>query len=299
MSIYTLRKALQDADDKHVALGHFNFSETVVLNAVADVARQLNVPVVVGVSEGEREFIGVRQAAALVKSLRETYGLPIFLNADHTHSLEKSVEAAKAGFDLIVFDASTHAFDENVTLTRRTVEAVKSINPDILVEAELGYIGASSTIHSSMPAELSPLTTPEQARQFVKATSIDLFAPAVGTMHGMLKSMVSGTERKHLDIGRIAEIKAATGVFLTLHGGSGTDTTEIVAGIRAGLNLVHINTELRLAWRQGIEQALAKSPDEVTPYRLLPIAYQKVSEVVKSKLETFLAGQSNLRATTP
>lgn len=289
MPVPTLREALQDASNRQVALGHFNFSDLVVLKAVTDTARQLQLPVVVGVSEGEREFVGLKQAAALVKSLREEHELPIFLNADHTHSLEKSIEAAKAGFDLIVFDASSQPFEENVKSTKRTVEAVKSINPGTLVEGEIGYIGASSSIHASIPKDLSPLTTPEEARQFVDATDVDLLAPALGTMHGMLKSMVTGKERKHLNIERIAEIKVATGIFLTLHGGSGTDTAEFVAGIHAGLNLIHINTEVRLAWRKGLEETLAKEPNEVTPYHLLPGAYRAVSGVVKSRLQTFSA----------
>jgi fructose-bisphosphate aldolase, class II len=127
MPIPTFREALQDAGNRHVALGHFNFSDLVVLKAVSDVARQLKLPVVVGVSEGEREWVGVRQAAALVKSIRDQYEWPIFLNADHTHSLEKSDEAARAGFDLIVFDQSNLSFDENVKRTKQAVESAKSI----------------------------------------------------------------------------------------------------------------------------------------------------------------------------
>lgn len=178
-------------------------------------------------------------------------------------------------------------FDENVEQTRRTAEAVKSINPDIIVEGEIGYIGTSSAIHSSTPLGISPLTTAQEARQFVETTAIDVLAPAVGTMHGMLKSMASGQDCKHLDITKIAEIKRATGVFLTLHGGSGTDSTELVAGIQAGINVVHINTELRLAWRRGLEDALAKHPDEIAPYHLLSDAYEAVSEVVRSWLGVF------------
>ena len=287
MPIPNLRESLEDASNRHIALGHFNFSELVVLKAVADTARELKLPVVVGVSEGEREFVGVRQAAALVKSIQEEYEQPIFLNADHTHSLKKAVEAAKAGFDLIVFDASNQTFEENVKSTKEAVEAAKSVHPGILVEGEIGYIGASSTIHASVPKDLSPLTTPEEAKQFVDATRVDLLAPALGTMHGMLKSMLTGKESKHLNIPRISEIKAATGIFLTLHGGSGTDTPEFVEGIHAGLNLIHINTELRVAWRRGLEADLANKPDEVTPYHLLPAAYQAVREVVRARLETF------------
>jgi fructose-bisphosphate aldolase, class II len=287
MPIHDLRSAFQDVSTRRIAMGHFNFSEVVVLKAVAAVARQLNVPVVVGVSEGEREFIGVRASSALVKSIRDEYGQPIFLNGDHTHSLGKAVEAAKAGFDLIVFDASKHPFEENVRLTRATVEAVKSINPGILVEGEIGYIGTSSAIHDSIQLDIRPLATPLEAKQFVEATGVDVLAPAVGTMHGMLKSMVTGSERKHIDVRRISDIKSATDVFLTLHGASGTDTAELIAGICAGLNLIHINTEVRLAWRQGLQQAFAEHPDEVTPYHLLPAAYEAVSKIVGSRLRTF------------
>jgi fructose-bisphosphate aldolase class II len=285
MPIPTLRETLQTASVEHRALGHFNFSELVVLKAVADTARELNVPVVVGVSEGEREFIGVHEAAALVKTLREDLGQLIYLNADHTHSLEKSLEAARAGFDLIVFDLSKLPFEENIKQTKQAVDALKSINPGILVEAEIGYIGSSSTIHDSKPEDIDPLTTPEQARQFVEETKIDLFAPSVGTMHGMLRSMLTGKERKHLDLERIRQIKSATNIFLTLHGGSGTDRQELAAGVEAGLTLIHINTELRIAWRRGIEKALKAQPDEVTPYRLLPEAYKNVVEVVKPLLQ--------------
>lgn len=114
MSVLGLRDALRDVDQNHMALGHLNFSELVVLKAVATVTRELQVPVLVDASESEREFIGVRQAAALVKSIREEFGTPIFLNADHTHSTEKAVEAAQAGFDMVVFDASAHGFDKKV-----------------------------------------------------------------------------------------------------------------------------------------------------------------------------------------
>ncbi|HVO81390.1 MAG TPA: class II fructose-bisphosphate aldolase [Terriglobales bacterium] len=293
MPVLTLRDALRESDRNHVALGHFNFSEIVVLKAVTAVARQLGVPVLVGVSESEREFVGVRQAVALVRSIRDEFGAPVFLNADHTHSLEKALEAAKAGFDMVVFDASARAFDENLEQSRRAVEAVKSIREDIIVEGEIGYIGSSSAIHSSVPQDMSPLTTAEEAKQFVEATAVDVLAPALGTMHGMLKAMAAGEEHKHLDIQRIAEIKAATGTFLTLHGGSGTEVAEITRGIRAGLNIVHINTELRLAWRRGLQDAFARHPDEIAPYHLLPAASEAVSEVVRFWLQAF---QSDTRA---
>jgi fructose-bisphosphate aldolase class II len=134
---------------------------------------------------------------------------------------------------------------------------------------------------------MSPMTTPEQASEFVLRTGVDVLAPAVGNMHGMLKSMVDGKTKKHVDPARIAAIKRATRKPLTLHGGSGTDDQGFLDAIEAGITIVHINTELRVAWRRGLESALAKKPDEVVPYKLLPDVVESVRQVVYSRLRLF------------
>jgi fructose-bisphosphate aldolase class II len=284
-----LRDVLEETQKNRVAIGHFNIADLVLLKAVFTSAQELNVPVLVGASEGEREFMGVRQVAALVRSLREEFDFPIFLNADHTHSLAKAVEAAKAGFDAIVFDASSLPFEENVRRTKEAVETLKAINPDILVEGEIGYIGSGSEIHEKAPDLSMNLTTPEEAKRYVESTGVDILAPAVGTMHGMLKSMVLGETRKHLDIARIDQIKSAVRIPLTLHGGSGTDDEDFRKAIAAGINIVHINTEVRIAWRRGLEEGLAKQRDEIVPYKILPIAVESVKQVVRSRLRLFSA----------
>ncbi len=255
-----------------------------MLQAVAQAASELDVPVVMGVSESEREFLGVRQATALVQSMREER--EIFLNADHTHSIEKAQEAARAGFDMIVFDASHKPLEENIAETRRGVEAVKSIHPEILVEGEVGYVGSGSEIHDKRPDNIR-LTEPEDARQFVAETKVDLLSPSVGTTHGMLTSMIRGTEHKRLDISRIAAIRTTAGVPLTLHGGSGTEDEDFRKAIKAGIAMIHINTELRVAWRRGLEEALKRDADSVAPYKLLPEVMDKVKAVVVRRLRLF------------
>jgi fructose-bisphosphate aldolase class II len=215
--------------------------------------------------------------------------VPIVLNADHTHSLAKAVEAARAGFDSVVIDFSALPFDQNVSRTKETVEAIKAINPAILAEGEIGDIGTGSEIHETDDNEFRNLTTPEEARQFVESTRIDILAPAVGNMHGMLESMVQGKVKKHLDIERIAQIKKAAGVFLTLHGGSGTDDEDFVRAIAAGINIIHINTELRVAWRRSLEGSLTRQPNEVVPYKILPPVVESVKQVVSSRLKLFTA----------
>ena len=283
----TLRTVLQDAQARGDAVGHFNISDLVLLKAVLAGARELDVPVVVGLSEGEREFVGTRTIGALVRSLREEFDFPIFLNADHTHSLAKGIEAAKAGFDAIVFDLSALPFEENVRQTKQAVEALKAIHPSMMVEGEIGDIGTGSEIHDAAPDLAKGLSSPEEAKQFVESTGVDILAPAVGNMHGMLRSMVRGETKKRLDIERIASIKRATGVFLTLHGGSGTDDDDLRKAIAAGIDIVHINTELRVAWRKGLEEGLAKMPEEVVPYKILPPAVEAVKQVVLSRLRLF------------
>jgi fructose-bisphosphate aldolase class II len=286
-AVYRLRNVLEEAQNNGVAVGHFNISDWTLLKAVFASAQELKVPVIVGASEGERAFLGVAQIAAVVRSLREEHGVAIFLNADHTHSLESATAAAKAGFDSIVYDLSALPFEENVEQTRQGVEALKSINPEILVEGEIGDIGTGSEIHESAPDRSKNLTTAEEAKQYVERTGVDILAPAVGNMHGMLQAMVEGPVRKRLDLARIGEIKSASRSLLTLHGGSGTEDHDLQGAIAAGINIIHINTELRVAWRRGLEAAFTKHPREVVPYKLLPVVEESIKQVVLARLRLF------------
>jgi fructose-bisphosphate aldolase class II len=286
--MHSLREILELSRRTRVAIGHFNVADIVLLKAVFATAQELNVPVLVGASEGEREFLGVRQLACLVRSLREEYEFPIFLNADHTHSLAKALEAARAGFDTIVFDASALDFEQNVRATREAVAAIKSIDANILVEGEIGDIGTGSEIHPESTRRSGVLTTPLEAQQYVQATGVDILAPAVGNSHGLLISMVEG-EKKRLDIERIGQIKGAVGIPLTLHGGSGTEDADLRDAIAAGINIIHISTELRMAWRAGLESALARRPRDIVPHRVLPLVTEPVRQVTRSRLKLFSA----------
>jgi fructose-bisphosphate aldolase class II len=295
-SMKTLREILADVEAKKIAIGHFNISDLATLKAIFFAAQNLSsslvpgrlslVPVLIGTSEGERDFIGVRQAVALIKSLREQYDYPMFLNADHTHSLDKVKEAAEAGYDEILFDGSALPFEENIVQTKQAVTIVRRINPSIVVEGEIGYIGSSSEIIDKRPDNSLKLSTPEEAVQFVKETGIDVLAPAVGNMHGLLKEMVTGDAHKHLDITLIGEIKKACGIYMTLHGGSGTVDADFIAAVKAGMDIVHVSSELRLAWRRGIEAGLA-DPNEIAPYKLLAGSVSGIEKIVGDRLKLF------------
>lgn len=283
----TLKQCITEAQGNKVAIGHFNISNLEGLWGIFKAAQGLNVPVIIGVSEGERDFVGVPQAAALVKSLREEFQYPIFLNADHTYSFEKVKEAIDAGFDSVIFDGAQLSFEENVKITKQCVEYARNCGREVLVEGELGYIGTSSKILDEIPEGVlldeKSLTNPAKAKQFVEETGVDLLAPAVGNFHGMLKS---GSDPK-LNIDRVKAIKEAVNIPLVLHGGSGNSEDDFKQSIANGINIVHINTEIRLAYKQGLMKGLSENPDEVAPYKFLKPSVKAVQDVVEKKLRFF------------
>lgn len=276
-----LREALRWAKERQVAVGHFNVSDSEGFNAVVGVAKKLTVPVIVGVSEGERDFIGLEEVVALVKVEREK-GLPVFLNADHTYSVEKAKKAIDAGVDSVIIDCANKSFEENVRLTRECVEYAKSKGGKVLIEAELGFIGQSSKILEVVPEGVSEetQTKPEDAKKFVELTSIDLFAPSVGNIHGMIR----GGEPR-LNIGRIKEIAGTVNVPLVLHGASGNSDEDVLNAIEAGIRIVHINTEIRVAYKSGVESGIKS--EEVAPYKFMAEGVKKMVEVIENKLKLF------------
>lgn len=286
----TLKEQFTDYESKGKALGHFNVSDSNQLNGIYAAARELDVPVVIGVSEGERDFIDVESVLFQVKQYREIDNYPIYMNADHTYSFERAKEVIDAGYDSVIIDGAELDYEENVAMTKRVVDYAREVSDregrEILVEAEFGFIGKSSKELDELPEGVATeefLTKPEDAKKFVEQTGIDLLAPAVGNLHGMLKGM----SNPHLDIDRIKAIREAAGVPLVLHGGSGITDEDFKAAIAAGISMVHINTEIRKAYRDGIRDYLAQHPDEVAPYRFLSEGVSNLKEIVKSRLELF------------
>ena len=280
-----LREIIKQAEEKKVAIGHFNISNIEGLWGIFRAARGLGLPVIIGLSEGERKFIGARQAAALVKSLREEYDYPIFINADHCYSFDSVKEAVDAVYDAVIFDGAKLPADENIKITKQCVEYARSVNPDIIVEGELGYIGESSKLLEKIPEGVSAenLTTSEEAKEFVAETGADLFSPSVGNIHGMLKH----AHNPKLNIDRIREIKKAVSVPLVLHGGSGISDEDFTDAIKAGISVVHINTEIRLAYKNAVKLSLQESADEIAPYKFMRPAEEAVQKVVEKRLKLF------------
>lgn len=279
----TLKEAIEAAREKRIAIGHFNVSDSNQFNAVVVAASTLGLPVIIGVSEGERKFVGVHNIVALVSAAR-TDGHHIYLNADHTYSIDAIKEAVDAGFDAVIFDGSHLPIEENIKQTREAVEYARSKGKGILVEGEIGRIGTSSKLLDAPPSDIDAvLTTVEEAARFVRETGVDLLAPAVGTMHGRLKS----GPPPRVDSKRIEEICEVTGVSVVLHGGSGSTDEDFVAAAHAGASIIHINTDIRVAYRKGIEAALAENADEIAPYRFLAQGTKAVQDMTEKYLRLF------------
>ena len=283
----SLREYIVEAEKNHTAIGHFNISNMEGVWAVARAAKSLDLPVVIGVSEGERSFVGVKQIRAIVTSVMKELNHPIFLNADHTYSIEKVKETIDAGFDSVIVDGAKLSFEDNVKIAKEAVVYAKLKNETILVEGELGYIGQSSKLLSELPegVKIDPesLTHPDEAKRLVEETGIDLLAPAVGNIHGMLRD----GRNLSLNIERIKKIRSVAGVPLVLHGGSGSSDEDFLRAIEAGISMIHINTELRIAYRDALKKSLQDEPDEIAPYKISKPALLAMQKVVENRLKLF------------
>jgi len=278
----SLKEYIKEAEDKKIAIGHFNISNIEALHGIYNAAKKLNVPVIIGVSEGEEEFIGRDEIVALVKEIREKDNYPIFLNADHHYSFESVKNSIDAGFDSVIIDIANKSFDENVLITKQCVDYAKSINREVLVEAELGYIGSGSEVKDTIPEGAGILTKVEDAKKFVEMTGVNMLAPSVGSIHGLIKS-----GKPHINAELVKEIRETVGIPLVLHGGSGLRDEDFTNAIQAGISIIHINTEIRVAYKEAIEKYLKENPNEVAPYKFLKGGVDAIETVVEARLKLF------------
>ena len=284
----SLRDVVEEYKKASKAIGHFNISDSNQLHAIALASKETGLPAIVGLSEGEREFFPLPEVRALV-TMHQSNGVQLYLNADHTYSLDKAKQAIDDGADSIVVDGAALPMEQNILLVKQVVAYARSSKRDVVVEGELGYIGTSSKQLDALPegVTVENLTTAADAKEFAGATGVDCFAPAVGNVHGMLK----GAAEPRLHPERVKEIAVAVCVPLVLHGASGNTEEDIKACIAAGVVIVHINTELRVLYRDHVYNFVRSNPGEVAPYKFLEPAVTKMKEYVAGKLKVFAKTQ--------
>ncbi|MBI2465973.1 MAG: class II fructose-bisphosphate aldolase [Candidatus Sungbacteria bacterium] len=279
----TLKEILIKASKESWAVGHFNVSNLELLKAVVEAAKEAQAPVMIGTSEGEREWLGLKNMVALIKVYRQDWP-SIFLNADHTKNIEAAFDAIEAGYDSVHFDASNLSISENIRQTREVVEYARSKNINVSVEGELGYLkGESQLSNQKIKIDSSEYTDPEEAAEFAERTGIDRLAIAIGNVHGI------NLDEPRLDFDRLRKIRAAVpeNVALVLHAGSGIPDADIKHAIESGIGNIHISTELRVLFKQGLEQSMKSNPGEYALYKLEKEVVRSVQDLIRQKLRLF------------
>ena len=245
--------------------------------------------VMVGTSEGEADFVGMYEAVALVGAVRKHYDFPVFLNADHFKSFGKCREAIDAGYDSVIIDESKMDFADNISATKKVVEYARLRQGSggqgpVIVEGEIGYLRGSSEVQKKVEISLADYTKPEEAKEFVNKTGVNQLAVVFGNIHGIVTE-----QEERLDIGHFKRIiEAVPDVYYVLHGASGLKDSDVQAAIKAGVTNVHFNTELRVAYTEGLHKALHDKPGETTPYKYLKVGVDEMKKVVSAKIKLFM-----------
>ncbi len=285
----TLIEYIHEAEKNKKGIGHFNIANIEGVWAVFNAAKAISeeagekIPVIIGTSEGERNHFGASQIVNLVQDLRIDQDYPIFINADHSYSTKTATAAIDAGYDMVIIDLAEQSYEENLAATKAVVDYRNQNDQHTLIEAELGFIGGGSNIKEELPEGVSEasMTNPEEAAAFVRATGLDLLAPSVGNVHGMVKS---GNPKLHPE--RISAVRGAAGIPLVLHGGSGSSDEDFVAAIQAGISIIHISTELRVVYREALEKSLAEN-STLSPYKYMEPAQQAMQKKVEQRIRLF------------
>ncbi|HEX9595073.1 MAG TPA: class II fructose-bisphosphate aldolase [Candidatus Saccharimonadales bacterium] len=280
------RHLMQRSRQQKFAVGAFNIDNQETLIAVCQAAQAKHAPALVEVSQGEVDAMGLENIRDMVDNYQVEYGVEIFINLDHSPTVEDAKRGIDAGFEFIHIDisqANHEATDEEIiAATKGVVEYARFTGA--LVESEPHYFGGSSNLHEEKfdyDEIKKTFSTPEGAKNFVEATGIDTFAAAVGNLHG--KYPVP----KELDLELLQVIRDAIDCNISLHGGSGTPSHYFEEAAKIGISKVNINSDMRVAFRQTLEKVLKENPDEYAVVKLMPEVYGAVKAVVEEKIDMF------------
>lgn len=280
------RHLMQRSRQQGFAVGAFNIDNQETLIAIARAAQKTNSPVLVEVSQGEVEALGLENVRDMVDNYREEYGIEIYLNLDHSPTVEACKRAIDAGYEFIHIDISQANHDapleEIVAKTKEVVDYAKFTGA--LVESEPHYFAGGSNVHDEgidYEEIKKTFSTPEGAKEFVDATGIDTFAAAIGNLHGKYNVP------KQLDIELLGRIRAAIDCQISLHGGSGTPLHFFEEAAHNGVSKININTDMRVVFRDSLEKVLRENPTEYAVVKLMPQVYEAVQAVVEEKINAF------------
>ena len=280
------RELMKKSNDEHFAVGAFNVDNIETLIAVCRASKKLKSPVIIELSQGEIDFLGIKNIRSIVNNLKEEFGINIFINLDHSPSVEASKKGIDGGFEFIHIDISQSNHDATnediVSATKEVVEYAKRTGA--IVESEPHYFSGSSNLHNeaiNYEAIKKNYTTPDLAKQFIEQTGIDTFAVAIGNLHGKYSTP------KKLDLDLLKKIREEVTCNLSLHGGSGTPLEYFNQAAQIGINKININTDLRYAFRTNLEKVLKENPDEYALPKIIEPVISEVQKVIEEKMIAF------------
>lgn len=280
------RVAMARARTEHFALGAFNIDNQDILKAVAQAAASKKAPLLVEVSHGEVEALGLDNIRDMVDNYKSEYQVEMYINLDHSPSVDAAIEGIEAGFEFIHVDVSQANHDaseqEIIEQTRQVVAYARLTGA--LVESEPHYFGGGSNVFTEAidyEEIKKTFSTPEGAKAFVDATGIDTYAVAIGNLHGQYPVP------KMLDLELLQKVRAAIDCNISLHGGSGTPGHYFVDAVKIGVSKININTDIRVAYRKTLEKVLSENPTEFAVVKLMDKVVEAVQAVVEEKLDMF------------
>lgn len=280
------RELMSRSRREKFAVGAFNLDNQETLKSVVRAALAKRSPVLVEVSQAEVDALGLDNIRDMVDNYKEEFGIEIYVNLDHSPSVEEAIAGIEAGYEFIHIDISQARHDateeEIIAETRQVVDYARLTGA--LVESEPHYFGGSSNVHTEeidYEEIKKTFSTPEGAAAFVAATGIDTYAAAVGNLHG--KYPVP----KILDLELLQRIREAIDCNISLHGGSGTPEHYFKSAASIGVSKININSDMRYAFRTSLEKVLADHPEEFAVVKLMDEVIGAVQEVVEAKMDSF------------
>lgn len=273
-----MKDMLEKADNGKYAVPHFNINNLEWTRFILEECENLKTPVIIGVSEGAGRYMGgFKTVADMVKNLISYLNItvPVALHLDHGSSYESCVDAIDSGFTSVMIDASKHNIEENIKITKQVVDYAHAKN--VTVEAEVGAIGGEE---DGVANELAYAKV-EDAVKLVQETGIDFLAPALGSVHGIYKG------EPKLDFERMVKIHELVKLPLVLHGGSGIPDELIKKAISCGICKININTELQIAWSEGVRKFLNEDNKVYDPRKIIKSGENSMKEMIKEKVTLF------------
>ena len=280
------RDLMKRSRTEHFAVGAFNVDNQETLIAICRASHKLKSPVIVELSQGEIDFLGIKNIRSIVNNVKEEFGIEMFINLDHSPSVDAAKKGIDGGFEFIHIDVSQsnhEASDEEiVSATKEIVEYAKKTGA--IVESEPHYFNGSSNLHNeaiNYEEIKKTFSTPQTAKQFIEKTGIDTFAVAIGNLHGKYPTP------KKLDLDLLKKIREEVDCNLSLHGGSGTPLEYFNKAAQIGISKININTDLRYAFRSNLERVLKENPDEYALPKIINPVISEVQKVVEEKIIAF------------